>query len=242
MDRLLLPGQCQYDGCTNRVSSNGSGKFCFTHGGRPVCSHASCLNFAQAGGRCIKHGYKKKNCSVDGCSNQSVAHGLCKRHRAHRSCNVINCTSHVFSQNMCRFHYSLTNKTCTVTNESSTVVTTTDFITKSGTVTTNSFTATNKSSTVMEIDIVIEQVMDFVGMGNWEQVHTFAAVCKSWRHSSLPHLYNIDIGKVSMDGGAERRLNVGAFLRFLQSEHFRNVQCIFIPCGQTKGLFMNDIK
>ncbi len=86
--------------------------------------------------------------------------------------------------------------------------------------------------------MVIQQVMEFVGMGNWEQVHTFAAVCKFWRHSSLPHLYNI--GKVSMDGGAERRLNVGAFLRFLQSEHFRNVQCIFIPCGKTKGLFLND--
>jgi len=92
----------------------------------------------------------------------------------------------------------------------------------------------------MEIDIVIQQVMEFVGMGNWEQVHTFAAVCKFWRHSSLPHLYNI--GKVPMDGGAERRLNVSAFLHFLQSEHFRNVQCIFIPCRKTKGLFMNDIK
>jgi hypothetical protein len=45
-----------------------------------------------------------------------------------------------------------------------------------------------------------------------------------------------------MDGGAERRLNVGAFLHYLQSEHFRNVQCIFILCGKTKGLFMNDIK
>jgi hypothetical protein len=33
-----------------------------------------------------------------------------------------------------------------------------------------------------------------------------------------------------MDGGAERRLNVCGFLRFLQSEHFRNVQCMFIPC------------
>jgi hypothetical protein len=33
----------------------------------------------------------------------------------------------------------------------------------------------------MEIDIVIEKVMEFVGMGNWEQVHTFAAVCKCWR-------------------------------------------------------------
>jgi hypothetical protein len=141
---------------------------------------------------------------------------------------------------MRRFHYSLSNKTSTVTNESITVFTTTDFITESGTVTTNLFTATTESSTVMEIDIVIQQVMEFVGMGNWEQVHTFAAVCKFWRHSSLFHLYNI--GKVQMDGGAECRLNVGAFLCFLQSEHFRNVQCIFIPCGKTKGLFMNDIK
>ena len=67
---------------------------------------------------------------------------------------------------MCRFHYSLTNVTGRVTNKSITVFTTTDFITESGTVTTNSFTATTKSSTVMEIDIVIEQVMELVGMGN----------------------------------------------------------------------------
>jgi hypothetical protein len=53
----------------------------------------------------------------------------------------------------------------------------------------------------MEIDTVIQQVMEFVGMQNWEQVHTFAAVCKFWRHSSLPHLSNI--GKVPMDGGVE---------------------------------------
>ncbi len=119
-----------------------------------------------------------------------------------------------------------------MTNVSITVSTTTNFITKSGTVTTNLFTVTVESSTVMEIDSVIQQVMEFVGMGNWEQVHTFAAVCKLWRHSSLPHLSNI--GKVPMDGGAEHRLNAGAFLCFLQSEHFRNVQCIFIPCGKKK--------
>ncbi len=130
--------------------------------------------------------------------------------------------------------------TSRVTNKSITVFTTTNIITESGTVTTNLFTVTTKYSTVTEIDIVIQQVMEFFGMGNWEQVHTFAAVCKFWRHSSLPHLYNI--GKVPMDGGAERRLNVAAFLRFLQSEHFRNVQCIFIPCRKTKCLFVNDIK
>jgi hypothetical protein len=86
----------------------------------------------------------------------------------------------------------------------------------------------------------MQQVMEFVGMGNWEQVHTFAAVCKFWKRSSLHHLSNI--GKISIDGGVERRLHIGAFLRFLQSEHFRNVQCIFIPCGKTKGLFINEIK
>jgi hypothetical protein len=74
----------------------------------------------------------------------------------------------------------------------------------------------------MEIDIVIQQAMEFVGMGNWEQVHTFAAMCKFWRHSSLPHLPNI--GEVPMDGGTECRLNVGAFLCILQSDHFKNVQ------------------
>ncbi len=166
MDQLLLPGRFQYDGCTHRVNSISSGRFCFTHGGRHLCSHASCLNFAQAGGRCIKHGYKKPTCSMDGCSNQSVARGLCKRHGAHRSCNVINCTSHVFRQNMCQFHYSSTNATSRVTNKSITVFTTTNFITESDTVTTNLFTATTKYSTVTEIDIVIEQVMEFLGMGN----------------------------------------------------------------------------
>ncbi len=104
---------------------------------------------------------------------------------------------------MCQFHYSSTNVTSRVTDESIIVFMTTGFITKSGTVNTNSFTATTESSTRMEIDIVIQQVMEFVGMGNWGQVHTFAAVCKFWRHLSLPHLYNI--GKVLMDGGVERR-------------------------------------
>ncbi len=233
MDQFLLPRWCQYDGCTHCVDSNGYGRFCFIHGGRPICSHALCLNFAQAGGGCIKHGYKKPTCIVDGCSNQHVARGLCKRHGGHHLCNVINCTHHVFRHNMCRSHYSSTNQSSTVMNKSITVSTTTIFLTKSGTLTTSLGNA-------MEIDIVVQKVIEFVGMGNWEQVHTFAAVCKCWRHSSLPHLSNI--GKVPMDGGGERRLNVSAFLRLLQSEHFRNVQAIFIPCGKTKGLFMNDIK
>jgi hypothetical protein len=45
-----------------------------------------------------------------------------------------------------------------------------------------------------------------------------------------------------MEGGAKHRLNVSAFLRYLQSEHFRNVQCIFISCRKTKGFLVNDIR
>ncbi len=125
-----------------------------------------------------------------------------------------------------------------MTNKSITV-STTNSITKSSTVTTSLFTVTTKSSTVKEIDIVIQQVMEFVGMGNREQVLTFAAECKFWRHSFLPYLSNTR--KIPMDGGVERRLNVGAFLHYLQSENFRNIQCIFILCGKTRGLFMNGI-
>ena len=69
----------------------------------------------------------------------------------------------------------MTNESSTVKNESNTV-STTNFIAESSTVTTNLLTVTTKLSTVVEIDIVIQQVMEFVGMGNWEQVHTFAAV------------------------------------------------------------------
>jgi hypothetical protein len=45
-----------------------------------------------------------------------------------------------------------------------------------------------------------------------------------------------------MDGGAERRLNLGTFLRYLQLEHFRNVQYFFIPYGKTKMLFVDNTK
>jgi hypothetical protein len=109
--------------------------------------------FDQAGGQCIKHGYKKPTCSVDGCSNQSVARGLCKRHGAHCCCNVINCTSSIFSQNMCQFHYSSTNESSTVTNKSITV-STTNFITESSTVSTNLFTVTTKSSNTTSYDLL----------------------------------------------------------------------------------------
>jgi hypothetical protein len=67
-----------------------------------------------------------------------------------------------------------------VTNKSITVLTTTDFITQSGTVTTNSFTPTNKSSTVMEIDIVIQE--------SYGNRHTLLLLCANFGDN---HLYLI---------------------------------------------------
>ncbi len=71
--------------------------------------------------------------------------------------------------------------------------------------------------------------MEFVGMGNWEQVHTFAAVCKFWRHVSLPHLSNT--GKVYMDGGAEQSLNVSALSSI---GAFQNCAVYFYPMQENK--------
>jgi hypothetical protein len=67
--------------------------------------------------------------------------------------------------------------------------------------------------------------MDYVGMNNWEHVHRFSAVCKSWQLSSLPYLSQIGIAP--MDGGEDHKLNVPAFLRYLELEKFYHVQCIY---------------
>ena len=83
-------------------------------------------------------------------------------------------------------------------------------------------------------------VMNYVGMNNWEHVHSFSGVCKLWRFSCLPHLSNIGITK--MDGGENHKLNVAGFLQYLTLEKFRHMQCIFIPCARAKGLFVDDIR
>ncbi len=45
-----------------------------------------------------------------------------------------------------------------------------------------------------------------------------------------------------MDGGEDHKLNVPAFLRYSELEKFYHVQCIYIPCGKTKGLYFDDIR
>ncbi len=92
----------------------------------------------------------------------------------------------------------------------------------------------------MAIDLVRNLVMGYVGMNNWENVHSFLGVCKQWRVLCLPHLSKIGIAP--MDGGENRSLNINAFLNYLSLEKFRHMQCIFIPCGRAKGLLVDDIR
>ena len=176
---------CHFEGCNNRATCPGFSNFCKRHGGRYRCTHHDCRNFAQARGLCIKHGYRKPRCSIDGCNKQSVLKGLCKNHGQKQRC-------------------------------------------------------TESSTVIFDIDLVRNLVMDYVGMNNWEHVHRFSAVCKSWQLSSLPYLSQIGIAP--MDGGEDHKLNVPAFLRYLELEKFYHVQCIYIPCGKTKGLYVDDIR
>ena len=93
---------------------------------------------------------------------------------------------------------------------------------------------------VMGIDLVRHLVMDYVGMNNWEHVHSFSGVCNLWRVSCLPNLSKIGITK--MDSGEHCKLNVDGFLRYLWLEKFLHMQCIFISCVRTKGLLVSDIR
>jgi hypothetical protein len=45
-----------------------------------------------------------------------------------------------------------------------------------------------------------------------------------------------------MSGGEDSRLNVPGFLQYLSLMKFRNRECIFIPCGRAKQLYVVNIK
>ena len=74
--------------------------------------------------------------------------------------------------------------------------------------------------------------MGYVGMNNWENVHSFSGVCKQWRILCLPH--SSKIGITPMDGGENRTLNINAFLNYLTLEKFRNMQCILFPVEEQR--------
>jgi hypothetical protein len=177
------------------------------------CGFEGCKNRATCPGfsnYCKKHGGRYR-CTHQDCCRFAQGRGLCIKHGYNkRRCNIDGCNNQSVMQGLCKKHGPTKQDSA-------------------------------KSSTVtVDIDLVRYLVMDYLGMNNWEEVHRFSAVCKSWQHSCLPYLSQIGIAP--MDGGEYRKLNVPAFLSYLESEKFYHVQCIYIPCGKAKGLYVDEIR
>ena len=97
-----------------------------------------------------------------------------------------------------------------------------------------------KVGVLLDIDVILENVFEFVGMNNWEELLKVATVCKSWRRIASPQLSHI--GLVPMNGGADRKLNVPDFLAYLTRPVFQNAECIYILCKKADRLYVNDIR
>ena len=67
--------------------------------------HPQCSKFAQSAGMCVQHGYKKKQCSENRCTNNVVRNGVCINHGTKRYCTMIECGKPLFQTGKCRFHF-----------------------------------------------------------------------------------------------------------------------------------------
>ena len=67
--------------------------------------HPQCSKFAQSAGMCVQHGYKKKQCSDNRCTNNVVRNGVCINHGTKRYCTMIECGKPLFQMGKCRFHF-----------------------------------------------------------------------------------------------------------------------------------------
>ena len=59
---------------------------CVRHGYKiKLCSSDGCTNIVVKGGVCVKHGAKVKQCNSEGCTNNAKKGGVCMRHGAYRN-------------------------------------------------------------------------------------------------------------------------------------------------------------
>ena len=64
-----------------------------------------CVNCAQNGGVCRRHGAKAKLCSSEGCTNGVIQGGLCRRHGAKKNlCGTKGCTNKIVKGGVCIKH------------------------------------------------------------------------------------------------------------------------------------------
>ena len=69
------------------------------------CSSEGCTNNVLNGGVCRRHGAKKKRCSSEGCRNEAIKGGVCMRHGAKRKqCSSEGCNNKAVKGGVCRRH------------------------------------------------------------------------------------------------------------------------------------------
>jgi len=100
--------RCSFDGC-NRYSQRGG--VCITHGAvviRKRCKFVGCDRQFVRGGVCITHGAKTRQCSVKGCTSNSLGKGgVCVTHGAvvmRKRCKFVGCPNIVQTGGVCNAH------------------------------------------------------------------------------------------------------------------------------------------
>ena len=73
---------------------------------REICSTDGCIQYAQKGGVCIKHGAKVKICMHEGCTNKVQKGGVCWRHGERKVCSHDECIQYAQKGGLCNRHGS----------------------------------------------------------------------------------------------------------------------------------------
>ena len=110
-------GKCSVSDCSTNATNKGG--FCARHGGKDgFCTAPGCVTPAIPGkGVCTKHGGggNRKPCSVDGCTANAQARGLCKKHGAYGKCSVNDCSTNAQNKGgFCGGHGGRKRKPCSV--------------------------------------------------------------------------------------------------------------------------------
>lgn len=199
---------------------------------------------------CGSHRPDKIFCRAPGCTKLPQKNGVCKTHGGTRCCEIHGCTGRYFQSRMCKRHYK-NSIVCTPINENA-MVGEDDFSNSmeefNNSVASRSDISVIEAShhlTIMDVTDLpfgpFGRIQQYVGMNNWEHAITLAAVCKSWRKATEPHLAMIGIAP--MEGGRQRKLNVTGFLSYLDQVKFRFAERIYVPCGlKTDKLYYSEVK
>ena len=229
--------------------------YCHLHGEKRKCKFPQCSNYVQSYGLCVQHGYKKKTCSNDGCTNNAVRNGVCVSHGAKRYCTIPGCAMPLYQAQKCRYHFrclsvaqaefdSTMEEVLAASAAAKAIVgmrRDASATTSGSVVGGQKFHSINHDASILDItDLTLELIQQYVGMNNWENVLAFASVCKSWKDAT--NQYRLKIGVKLMEGGDGRKLNVSGFLSYLDQEKFRLAETIYVPCGKADKLFYCDVK